>query len=106
APAATTDIASLEAQVTAQRIELDSLVDAYFSIPASTAAAPAAAQRNDLSMVNLAIVALAALLIQIMLAMRRRRARRDADMANWRRDQEAPAVTSSEQGIEPQREAA
>ncbi len=50
ATVATTDIASLDAQAAAQRIELDGLVDAYFNIPASAAAAPAAAPRELLSL--------------------------------------------------------
>lgn len=109
APADTTDIASLEARDKAQRIELDGLVDVYFNIPAGVTTAPAAAPRNDLRLVNLLVVglvALLALLLQIILAARRRRVPIAADLANWRGDHDASTVPSSGPVIEPQRKAA
>jgi hypothetical protein len=86
---ATADTASLQARATAQRAELDGLVDAYFNIPATSAAAPDVAPRNDLSVANLVVVAIAALVtiaVQILLAQRRRRAQAEADLDDWRND--------------------
>ena len=106
-PSATTDIASLEAQAAAQRTELGSLVDAYFDIPAGTASAPAAASRDLLSTPNVAVVvvaALAALLFQLLLAVRRYRTR-ISDHEQWRADSD-PESASLEPAAEPQREAA
>jgi len=99
APEASPDRASLAAQAAAQRAELDSLVDAYFNIPPATAVAPNPA-RNLLSLPNIlvvAVAALAALLFQLLLAVRRGRAARAADVAAWRADYDpetGPAVAT------------
>lgn len=102
-----TDIASLEARAAAQRTELDGLVDAYFNIPIGTASAPAAAPRDLLSAPNVAVVVvavIAALLFQLLLAVRRYRTR-ISDREQWRADSD-PDSASLAPATEPQREAA
>ena len=101
------DTTALDARATAQRAELDGLVDAYFNIPAGTAAAaPTAPPRDLLPPANIAVVTiagLAALVFQILLALRRRQDRIKGEITQWRadRDPEAAPATS-----EPQRKAA
>jgi hypothetical protein len=100
------DTTALDARATAQRAELDGLVDAYFNIPAGTTAAPTAPPRDLLAPANIAVVAvagLAALVFQILLAVGRRKARLKGEITQWRadRDPEATPATS-----EPQRKAA
>lgn len=104
------DIAALQATATAQRAELDSLMDAYFGLePAAPSVAPAAAVPGPLSLLNLvvvAIAAIAALIFQIGLALRRRRQRREArDLAAWQRDTDAdtgmPAASAPVSPPEP-----
>jgi hypothetical protein len=88
---AVADTAGLEARATAQRAELDNLVDAYFNIPPATVTASQNSGVSDpLNVSNLAVVgvaAIAALLFQILLAARRRRpAPAEADVAAWADD--------------------
>ena len=85
-PAAATDTAALEAQASAQRIELDGLVDAYFNIPAAAPIAPARDLLNPLNLAVAGIAAIAATAMQLLLAIRRRKARVAADLAEWRMD--------------------
>ena len=94
------DTAGLEAQAATQRAELDGLVDAYFNIPASSATVPSALQSRDLltpaNMLVIAVAALAALVFQLLLAIRRRRAKSRSELVQWRvdRDPEAPTVVA------------
>ncbi len=93
------DTASLQAEAAQQRAELDGLVDAYFNVPASGSVTAAPPARSGLSVANLSVVAIAAfaaLLFQIMLALRRSRARQTADLANWRTDVDPETASVSE----------
>jgi hypothetical protein len=108
-PASAPDIAGLEIRAATQRAELDSMVDAYFNIPpAATSETPTVASSNPPSVANLAVIgiaALAALVFQILLAARRRRAARAAaDMAAWRTDEDSEIAVV--QQAEPRRKAA
>ena len=87
------DTATLEAAAATQRAELDALVDAYFNIPPATISTTPqqAAPADPLSVVNIAVVgvaAIAALLFQLVLASRRRRPAEPiaADIAAWEAD--------------------
>jgi uncharacterized protein involved in exopolysaccharide biosynthesis len=93
APAANVDTSALEVRIAARRAELDGLVDAYFDIPVQTAVPRTGA--NPLSVVNLAVVAiagLAALVFQALLATRRRRQRAERDIHAWRADDDPELV--------------
>lgn len=97
------DTAALEAKAAALRVELDGLVDAYFNIPPATVttSSRSAAPADPLSVMNLAVVgiaALAALVFQVLLAVRRRRLVKvdPADMAAWQRDRDPEAVVVAE----------
>lgn len=100
----------LAMQAATQRAELDGLVDAYFNIPPATvsAATPAAAPTNPLSLVNLIVVgvaAAAALLFQMLLAFRRQRAPDPVlyDIAAWAQDHDPEIVAVD--AFEPLRQA-
>lgn len=98
APAASTATpaagGTLQAQASAQRSELDTLVDAYFNLTPRTAAGSVSATApNILSPLNLFVVGvavIAAAMFQIGLAFRRRRLRLEAaaDLARWQRDRD------------------
>lgn len=96
------DTAALEAQLAAQRAQLDGLVDAYFNIPAATVSAPAQpAQPDLLSPLNLLVVgvaAAAAILFQILLTLRRRREPEPTaeDVAAWEEDSDPEIVVVEE----------
>lgn len=108
-PATTiSDVASLEATAIAQRAELDGLVDAYFNIPASSVATPPLPQSRDVlgpaNVVVVAVAAFAALVVQMLLALRRRKTRSRDEVGHWRvdHDPEAPIPAVPE----PQQQAA
>jgi uncharacterized protein involved in exopolysaccharide biosynthesis len=96
------DTGALEVKASAQRAELDSLVDAYFNIPPATVTStPQTAEpTNLLSVANLAVVAVAAfvaILFQIILATRRRRPEAvAADVAAWQQDHDPEIVLAQE----------
>jgi uncharacterized protein involved in exopolysaccharide biosynthesis len=96
------DTGALEVKASAQRAELDSLVDAYFNIPPATVTStPQTAEpTNLLSIANLAVVAVAAfvaILFQIILATRRRRPEAvAADVAAWQQDHDPEIVLAQE----------
>jgi uncharacterized protein involved in exopolysaccharide biosynthesis len=104
-----TDTSALEVKIAAQRAELDSLVDAYFNIPPSTVTSAQAAPAVDpLSPPNVAIIAAAAvtaILIQFVLATRRRRMSPDtaADTIAWADDHDPEIVIA--EAPEPLRKA-
>jgi hypothetical protein len=88
--AAAPDAGTLAARASAQRTELDGLVDSYFDL-APKAVGASGSPANILSPLNLfvaAIAAIAAAMFQLGLALRRRRLRRQAtaDLARWHRD--------------------
>jgi uncharacterized protein involved in exopolysaccharide biosynthesis len=86
-PASPTNTAALTAEATAQRAELDGLIDSYFGAP--PVAAPVGAKPDWLNPLNLlvaAIACVATLVGQLLLAIRRRRLARQADLARWRAD--------------------
>jgi uncharacterized protein involved in exopolysaccharide biosynthesis len=101
APAAP-NTAELEVAAAAQRAELDTLVDAYFNIPPATVAATEpVAPADPLSALNIAVVgiaAVAALLFQLLLASRRRRAPQPvaADVAAWEQDHDPEVAVAEE----------
>jgi hypothetical protein len=100
------DTSGLEAKASAQRTELDALVDAYFDIPTSASAAPASPMRDLLHPMNLAVVAitaLVALVLQFLLAVRRRRTPIETDMKLW--DEDADTVPTKP-AAEPHKQAA
>jgi hypothetical protein len=104
------DTSTLETKVAAQRAELDSLVDAYFNIPAPAATSVAKEPASDpLSVPNLAVVAVAALgtlLFQMVIAAGRRRRKSRAtaeDVAAWHADDD-PEIVIEDQ-VEPLRKA-
>jgi hypothetical protein len=104
------DTSTLETKVAAQRAELDSLVDAYFNIPAPAATSAAKEPASDpLSVLNLAVVAVAALgalLFQVVIAAGRRRRKSRAtaeDVAAWHADDD-PEIVIEDQ-VEPLRKA-
>lgn len=104
-PAAAVDTAALASKAAAQRAELDGLVDAYFQIP--PAANEASPRRDPLTTSNLAIAALAglgALVVQLMIAIRRRRRAQADDIAAWEEDEDPETPEAS--SIEPHRKAA
>ena len=88
ASAAPADGAALAAKAAAQRAELDGLVDSYFgTVPTTAKAAPPSADLlNQLNLLVAAIAFAATLVAQILLALRRRRLQRQADLARWRAD--------------------
>lgn len=87
------------ATLAAQRAELDQLVDTYFNIPPAATVTPNAS-RDPVTSVTLgaAILAgLAAAVMQIALAARRRRRAQDANIKAWREDHDpdlGPAPTA------------
>ncbi len=105
-----TGTSALATKAAAQRAALDSLVDAYFNIPPATVTTttPAAAPTNPLSALNLAVVGvalIAAILFQILLAARRRRAPAPtADEAAWAADSDPEIIVVQDQP-EPLRKA-
>lgn len=99
-PAPVVDTAPLEAKAAAQRAELDSLVDAYFNIPPVAASTQQPAQPDILSPLNLlvaGVAAAAAVLFQILLAIRRRKAEpTPEDLAAWEDDSDPETVVIEE----------
>ncbi|MEO9231380.1 MAG: hypothetical protein ABI216_20855, partial [Devosia sp.] len=101
------DAGALEAQATAQRAELDSLMDAYFGLRpgATTPATAAATTANLLSPLNLfvaGVAAIAALMFQIALTLRRRRQHREAlDLALFESDLDLETVADPVPVSEP-----
>jgi uncharacterized protein involved in exopolysaccharide biosynthesis len=98
---AVADSSALESKATAQRVELDSLVDAYFNIPPATATRTSTAQLADpLSVTNLAVIAVAAfaaLLFQVLLALRRRRPTEvETDVTAWAEDRDPEIILVDE----------
>jgi hypothetical protein len=89
-PVSVVDTAPLEARAVAQRAELDSLVDAYFNIPPVAASVQQPAQPDILSPLNLLVAGIAAgaaILFQILLAVRRRpREPAPEDIEAWEDD--------------------
>jgi hypothetical protein len=99
---AAADAVGLEARAAAQRAELDGLVDVYFDIPARAEAEPIAPSRDLATPANLAVVAIAALaaiIFQILLAVRRRRSSAMRDLAQWKTDSDPETVSSA--SVEP-----
>jgi hypothetical protein len=107
---AMTDTGGLEMKAAAQRAELDTLVDTYFNIPPATVTttAPVSAAADPFSLINLAVMAvaaLAAIAFQIVLAAGRRKIPeiRPEDLSDWQADRDLE-VTIVEQP-EPLRKA-
>jgi hypothetical protein len=102
------DTSLLEAKAATQRAELDSLVDAYFNIPPAAATVPVpSASAEPFSIASLAVVGVAfaaAMLFQILLAIRRPRrpaipeaaAADEDDIEAWDADQDPEVVIDDE----------
>lgn len=102
------DTSALEAKATAQRAELDSLVDAYFNVPPAVTTVPQTSTAAEpLGIANLAVVGVAfaaAMLFQILLAIRRHRrpvvpaaaAADEDDIEAWEADQDPEVVVTDE----------
>ncbi len=94
--AAPIDTSALEAEAAAQRAELDSLVDAYFNVPPVVTATQEVRLAQPLSLANLAVVGVAvfaAMLFQILLAVRRRRPHpAQVDATVWDEDDDPEVV--------------
>jgi hypothetical protein len=85
---------SLETQLSTQRAELDGLMDAYFGLKPATAALAAPNLLSPLNLLTIAVAALAALIFQAALSLRRARQRREAaDIARWRDDRDVASST-------------
>jgi uncharacterized protein involved in exopolysaccharide biosynthesis len=96
-------LAILEAQATAQRAELDALMDSYFGLPPSVAPRgdPILGALSPLNLLVAAIAAVAALAASIGLAVRRRRLRREAELAKWDRDHDPEIAAAVAAAITP-----
>jgi len=99
---ATADTSLLQTRVSAQRAELDGLVDAYFNVsPAAVTSTEANQATDPLNAMNLSVVgvaAIAALLFQIVLAARRRRDPEPGrvDVVAWEADRDPEIVIVNE----------
>lgn len=100
------DTSTLAAKAAAQRAELDSLVDAYFSIPPAATATQPAASAEPLSFANPLVIGVAfaaAMLFQVLLSIRKRRPNPAAttpsgsdDTEAWDADHDPEVVTVDE----------
>lgn len=98
------DTSRLEAEASAERAQLDTMMDAYFAMrPAASVAATSSA--NPLSAPNLAVISiagLAALVFQLGLALRRRRLAQEADLAAWQADHDEELARTSVPAAQPE----
>jgi uncharacterized protein involved in exopolysaccharide biosynthesis len=102
APPTTADPSTLEAKASAQRAQLDSLVDEFFNIPPATTTSQPAQATNLLSPLNMVVVgvaAAAAILFQILLALRRRPEPSPEDIEAWEEDNDPEIIVVEEEPV-------